>query len=45
MIGDGWPYLTTGRKIMLILALIGLGYLLWPAGGSKTVMRDRKSVV
>lgn len=38
MIGDGWPYLTTGRKIMLILALIGLGYLLWPAGGSKTVM-------
>lgn len=30
MINDGWPALTTGRKVMLILALIGLGYLLWP---------------
>jgi hypothetical protein len=26
--GDEWPYLTGGRKIMLILALIGVGYLL-----------------
>jgi murein DD-endopeptidase MepM/ murein hydrolase activator NlpD len=26
--GDEWPYLTRGRKILLMLALIGLGYLL-----------------
>jgi murein DD-endopeptidase MepM/ murein hydrolase activator NlpD len=31
VINSEWPYLTTGRKIMLILALLGLGYLLWPA--------------
>ena len=24
----GWPYLTKGRAILLILALVGLGYLL-----------------
>jgi murein DD-endopeptidase MepM/ murein hydrolase activator NlpD len=28
MIGDGWPSLTNGRKVLLALALIGLGYLL-----------------
>ncbi|MEO7912259.1 MAG: M23 family metallopeptidase [Roseiflexaceae bacterium] len=28
MMGDEWPYLTHGRKIMLILALVSLGYLL-----------------
>ena len=28
MMGDEWPYLTRGRKIMLILALVSLGYLL-----------------
>ncbi len=28
MMGDEWPYLTGGRKILLILALVGLGYLL-----------------
>ena len=28
MIGDGWPSLTNGRKVLLVLALIGLGYLL-----------------
>lgn len=28
MMGDEWPYLTHGRKIMLLLALISLGYLL-----------------
>jgi murein DD-endopeptidase MepM/ murein hydrolase activator NlpD len=28
MIGDGWPSLTNGRKVMLVLALVGLGYLL-----------------
>jgi murein DD-endopeptidase MepM/ murein hydrolase activator NlpD len=31
VINDGWPSLTTGRTVMLILALIGLGYLLVPA--------------
>jgi murein DD-endopeptidase MepM/ murein hydrolase activator NlpD len=25
---DQWPYLTRGRKILLLLALVGLGYLL-----------------
>src|SRR5688500_1455093 len=29
MPGDGWPSLTNGRKIVLLLALIGFGYLLW----------------
>jgi murein DD-endopeptidase MepM/ murein hydrolase activator NlpD len=28
MIGDGWPSLTNGRKLLLALALIGVGYLL-----------------
>jgi len=28
MMGDEWPYLTRGRKIMLILALVSLGYLM-----------------
>ncbi|HEU5100203.1 MAG TPA: M23 family metallopeptidase [Roseiflexaceae bacterium] len=28
MIGGEWPYLTRGRQILLILALLGLGYLL-----------------
>jgi len=28
VIGDEWPYLTRGRQILLILALVGLGYLL-----------------
>ncbi len=28
MMGDEWPYLTRGRKIMLILGLVSLGYLL-----------------
>jgi murein DD-endopeptidase MepM/ murein hydrolase activator NlpD len=28
MIGDGWPSLTNGRKVLLALALIGVGYLL-----------------
>jgi murein DD-endopeptidase MepM/ murein hydrolase activator NlpD len=28
VIGGEWPYLTRGRKVLLILALIGLGYLL-----------------
>jgi murein DD-endopeptidase MepM/ murein hydrolase activator NlpD len=28
MMGDQWPYLTRGRKIMLILALVSMGYLL-----------------
>jgi murein DD-endopeptidase MepM/ murein hydrolase activator NlpD len=28
MIGDGWPSLTGGRKVLLVLALIGFGYLL-----------------
>jgi murein DD-endopeptidase MepM/ murein hydrolase activator NlpD len=28
MIGDGWPPLTNGRKLLLALALIGLVYLL-----------------
>jgi murein DD-endopeptidase MepM/ murein hydrolase activator NlpD len=28
MMGDEWPYLTRGRKIMLILALVSVGYLL-----------------
>jgi|RhiMethySRZTD1v2_1073278.scaffolds.fasta_scaffold245950_1 murein DD-endopeptidase MepM/ murein hydrolase activator NlpD len=28
MMGDEWPYLTRGRKILLILALISVGYLL-----------------
>jgi murein DD-endopeptidase MepM/ murein hydrolase activator NlpD len=27
VINDGWPTLTTGRKILLALALIGVGYL------------------
>jgi murein DD-endopeptidase MepM/ murein hydrolase activator NlpD len=27
MMGDEWPYLTRGRKIMLVLALVSLGYL------------------
>jgi murein DD-endopeptidase MepM/ murein hydrolase activator NlpD len=31
VINDGWPTLTPGRKLLLILALIGLGYLLWPS--------------
>ena len=31
MINDGWPTLTIGRKILLILALVGLAYLLWPS--------------
>jgi murein DD-endopeptidase MepM/ murein hydrolase activator NlpD len=31
MINEIWPTLTIGRKVMLILALIGLGYLMWPA--------------
>jgi murein DD-endopeptidase MepM/ murein hydrolase activator NlpD len=31
VINDGWPLLTTGRKLMLILALIGLGYMLLPS--------------
>ncbi len=30
MIDGGWPYLTTGRTVLLVLALIGLLYLLWP---------------
>jgi murein DD-endopeptidase MepM/ murein hydrolase activator NlpD len=28
MIGDGWPSLSRGRAALLVLALIGLGYLL-----------------
>lgn len=28
MINDGWPSLTGGRKIILLLALVGMGYLL-----------------
>jgi murein DD-endopeptidase MepM/ murein hydrolase activator NlpD len=28
MMGDEWPYLTRGRKIMLMLALVSVGYLL-----------------
>jgi hypothetical protein len=28
MIGDGWPSLTNGRKLVLALALMGLAYLL-----------------
>jgi murein DD-endopeptidase MepM/ murein hydrolase activator NlpD len=28
MMGDQWPYLTRGRKIMLMLALVSVGYLL-----------------
>jgi murein DD-endopeptidase MepM/ murein hydrolase activator NlpD len=28
VIGDEWPYLTRGRQILLLLALVGLGYLL-----------------
>ena len=29
MIGDGWPTLTKGRKFLLLLAGIGLTYLIW----------------
>src|SRR3954454_23379695 len=28
MIGDGWPSLSRGRAVLLLLALVGLGYLL-----------------
>src|SRR4051794_33791410 len=33
----GWPYLTKGRAILLILALIGLGYLLLQTRQGPTV--------
>ncbi|HJZ48133.1 MAG TPA: M23 family metallopeptidase [Roseiflexaceae bacterium] len=36
MMGDAWPYLTRGRKVLLILALIGLGYLLLQTRQSPT---------
>src|SRR5262245_43599298 len=38
MIGDGWPQLTNGRKLLLLLAGIGLAYLVWQTQPSQPSM-------
>lgn len=37
LFGGGWPFLTRERAIVLILALIGLGWLLLQIGGNSTI--------
>jgi murein DD-endopeptidase MepM/ murein hydrolase activator NlpD len=40
MIGDGWPPLSRGRAVLLVLALIGLGYLFLQTRGTPARLSD-----